>query len=208
MEDPTGKLADQILSNPLIDHYAWHFFQALSWLDLAKRTQKASALHYAAFELHVLASGGLTKKEYQKCLGSPNKMKKMLHSEKVLYDRLFNFTHILMKLDSSSIQLRYWDLGELFSYWGKASESLHFVRAHSLTYKNNQWFVKTLARLESIINEIWSKNRGTIGVGVLRPEKMDHEVKLAWDAYSKGQLSHNELSMRMNLIGPTLSEDA
>lgn len=215
MVDTTGKSAEEIVSNRLVDHSSWHFFQASSWLDLAKRTQKTSALHYAAFELRygieyllfellVLATGGLTEREYQKCLGSPGKMKKMLRSEKVLYDRRFNFTRILMKLDPLSIQLHYWDLDELFCFWGKASELLHFVGAHSLTYNNIQWFIKALAQLESIITEIWRNNDDTIGVGVIIPEKMDPDVKLAWEAYSKGQLSDEELSIRMNLISPIL----
>ncbi len=217
MVDPAGKSADQIVSNPFVDHSSWHFFQSLSWLDLAKRTQKTSALHYAAFELRygieyllfellVLATGGLTEGEYQKCLGSPGKMKKMLRSEKVLYDRLFSFTQILLRLDPLSPRLRYWDLDELFCLWGKASELLHFVGAHSITYNDSQWFISALARLESIITEIWNKNLATMGIGVLRPGKMYPEVRRAWEIYSKGQLSDEELSTRMNLIRPILKQ--
>jgi hypothetical protein len=51
---PEGRSADQILANPPVDHSSWHFFQAVSWADLAKRTQKPSALHYAAFELRYM----------------------------------------------------------------------------------------------------------------------------------------------------------
>jgi hypothetical protein len=44
--NPEGKSADKILANPIADHSSWHFFQAVSWIDFAKRTQKPAALHY------------------------------------------------------------------------------------------------------------------------------------------------------------------
>ena len=68
---------------------AMNFFQALSWLDNAKRSQVPSAIHYAAFELRygieyllfellVLANKNLTQVEYERCLGDPNEMKRCL----------------------------------------------------------------------------------------------------------------------------------
>jgi hypothetical protein len=47
----TGRTPDEILNNVIVDSSSWHFFQALSWLDYAKRSQAPSAIHYAAFEL-------------------------------------------------------------------------------------------------------------------------------------------------------------
>jgi hypothetical protein len=142
---PEGRTADEIVTNNVVDNASWHFFQAVSWLDYAKRTQKPSALHYAAFELRygieyllfqllVLTSRGITEEEYRKCLGNPHAMRKALRSSKLEYDKLAEFTRILMSLDPRSPKLRFWKLDELFRYWGIASEFLHFVGAQSRTY--------------------------------------------------------------------------
>jgi len=48
---PLGRSADEIVANVLIDHSSWHFYQARSWLDLARRTDNPSAIQYAALEL-------------------------------------------------------------------------------------------------------------------------------------------------------------
>src|SRR5579862_4936955 len=89
--DYTGRTPDQILYNRAFDDSSWHFFQARSWIDLAKRSSLPSAIHYAAFELRygieyllfellVIASESLSEREYQECLGQPKVMKKMLNA--------------------------------------------------------------------------------------------------------------------------------
>ena len=138
--NPEGRTADEIVANGKLDASSWHFFQAISWLDFAKRTQRATALHYAAFhlrygieyllfELLVLASRGLEEEEYRKCLGNPHAMKKALRSSKFDYDKLAEFSRILLSLDPRAPKLCFWKLGDLFRYWGIASEFLHFVGA-------------------------------------------------------------------------------
>ena len=137
---PEGRTANEILANEVLDHSSWHFFQAVSWLDFAKRTQRPAALHYAAldlrcgieyllFELLVLASRGLTEQEYRKCLADPKAMKKALRSSNLDCDKLAEFTRILLSLDRRAPELRFWKLDDLFRYWGTASELLHFVGA-------------------------------------------------------------------------------
>jgi hypothetical protein len=212
---PEGRSADQILANPHVDHSSWHFFQAVSWADLAKRTQRPSALHYAAFELRygieyllfqllVLSNRSLTEEEYQKCVGDPHTMKKMLQSSEVGYTKRVEFTRILLELDPRAPKLRFWKLEELFKNWGIASELLHFVGAQSRTYEDGQWFVKSLARLESVLNPVWTASTTTFGFGLLSKNEVEPEVQQAWEEFSAGTLKEEDLKIRMHIIQPIL----
>ena len=212
---PEGWTADEIATNEVRDHSSWHFFQAVSWLDFAKRTRRPAALHYAAldlrygleyllFELLVLRSRGLKEEEYRKCLGNPKAMKKALSPSKLNYDKLVEFTRILMALDSRAPKLRYWKLDELFKYWGIASEFLHFVGAHQRTYTNGIWFSKSLARLEGVLTPIWNASTTTLGFGLLSTESMEPEVHQAWLEFSAGRLKEEGLKIRMRIIQPAL----
>jgi len=212
-----GRNANQILANQLIDHSSWHFFQAISWLDFAKRTQKPSALHYAAFELRygieyllfellVLSNRNLTEKEYRKCVGDPHRMKKMLESSEVSYGTLVEFSRILLDLDRDAPKLRFWNLEDLFKYWGTASELLHFVGAHTRTYSDDGWFVRSLARLESVLHPIWTASTTTLGFGLLSRDTMEPEVRQAWEEFSAGTLNEDDLKTRMRIIQPALRE--
>jgi hypothetical protein len=213
---PEGRTADEIVANEVVDVSSWHFFQAVSWLDYAKRTQRPSALHYAAFELRygieyllfelvVLSSRGLSENEYRKCLGKPQAMKKALLSSKLQYDKLVEFTRILQSVDSGGLKLRFWKLDELFQYWGIASELLHFVGAHSRTYASTTWFNTTLARMEKVILPIWEISQATRGFGLLVRETMEPEVHDAWLEFSKGKLKEDGLKVRMQIIQPALA---
>jgi len=213
--NPEGRDANRIVANELIDHSSWHFFQAVSWLDLAKRTQKPSVLHHAAFELRygveyllfellVLISHGLTEKQYQACLGDPKGMKRELRSSILNYDRLVEFTRILMSLDPKAPTLRYWRLDDLFRYWGIASEFLHFMGAHSLTYGDEKWFICALSRLEDPIREVWRASTETLGYGLFAIDKMVPEVRKAWDEFLAGSLCADDLKIRMSLAHPIL----
>ena len=216
---PEGRSADEIVANEVLDASSWHFFQAVSWLDLAKRTQRAVALHYAAFhlrygieyllfELLVLSSRGLTEQEYRKCVGDPKAMQKALRSSKIDYDKLAEFTRILLSLDLRAPNLRFWKLDDLFRYWGIASELLHFVGAHSRTYGNGAWFCKSLARLEGVLAPIWETSKTTLGFGLLRKDSMEPEVRQAWLEFAAGTLKEGDLKTRMRIAQPILEKRA
>ena len=123
--DPEGKSANEIVANLRMDHSSWHFFQSKSWLDLTKRTLLPGPLHYAAlelrygieyllFELLILTRKEISEEEYKKCLGDPSAMHKMLKEEGRPYKKLARFTEIAMSLDSNPLNLKYWDLLDLF----------------------------------------------------------------------------------------------
>jgi len=139
--DPLGKSADQIISQTIsdkLDGASWHFFQSRSLLDLAKRTQRASLIHFAAlelrygieyllFELLVLSVEALDEKTYQKCIGDPHEMKKMLGKHGANYEKLAKFTTVVVSLSNPQFKVHVWDIAALFATWGVASEFLHFV---------------------------------------------------------------------------------
>ena len=210
-----GRSAEQILHNTIFDHSSWHFFQARSWLDYAQRTQLPSSIHYAAFELRygieyllfellVLANESLTHKEYEKCLGDPTKMKKMLGTLGTNYHRLAEFSEILFSLTPSQPKIRFWDIDQLFRYWGTASEYLHFVGAQTLTYRDVNWLIKAIAHLDEPLKKLWDVVTGTLGTGIMRPSKMQPEVRSAWIEFSNGRLAKDDLIIRMRLIQPIL----
>jgi hypothetical protein len=100
--------------------------------------------------------------------------------------------------------LRFWDINELFRFWGIASSYLHFVGAYSLTYHDANWLIKGIAELETILKNVWNAVTQTRGIGVLPPSKMEPEVHTAWLEYLSGSLSKENLSLRLRLIHPAL----
>lgn len=215
--DFTGRTSDQILRNPIFDDSSWHFFQARSWIDFAKRSQLPSAVHYAAFELRYgieyllfellqLVNESLTQRDYEKCLRDPGMMKKMLSPLGANYQRLAEFTAVLLSSDPHAPKFLFWDVGMLFRYWGTASEYLHFVGAQKLTYQDANWLIKSLAALEGPLEELWVGVTGTVGKGIMRPSGMQPEVHAAWLDFSPGAISKDDLSLRLRILDPVLRE--
>ena len=213
--NPEGKTADQILDNPFVPMSTWHVFQALSWVDLAKRRQSASALLYAAielrygleyllFELLVIANPKLTESEYKECIGSPKKIRKLLETDGRIYAKRAEFTKILLSLESQPLKLRYWDLSEIFRYWGVASSYLHFWGSHNRTNQDLNWSIKGIAEIEKIAETIYSEAQQTLGVGFMSLEGMPPEVKIAWDEFVSDKLSAEDLRIRMKILRPIL----
>lgn len=217
--DAEGRTAHEILHNEILDHSSWHFFQSRSWLDYAKRERRPSAIHYAAFELRygveyllfqllVLTNESLTQEQYQKCLGDPTKMKKMLSSSDTNYHRLIEFTKICASLDSKIPNLVYWDINRLFKFWGIASEYLHFVGIQALTYREPDWLARAIDRLTEALDAIWKEVTENIGIGLLRPSAMQPEVFSLWKKFSNGELSDVELLSQLKKLQPDLKHRA
>ena len=209
----SNKSADQIIKTQRFDHSSWHFLQAKSWMDLCKREQLPSALHYAAielrygieyllFELLVLTKEDLTESEYQKCLRKPDQMKKMLKNAEAPYNKLSVFSKIAISLSPNIPILMFWDLNTLFRYWGIASEFLHFVGSQSLTYDSKEWLIKSIARIEAPLEKIWKSVTQTRGVGLLQPNTMSPVVKDIWNDFCQDKISKESVEIRLKVAQP------
>lgn len=215
MHEWRGKSPNEILTNRPLDHSSWHFFQARSWLDYATREDAPSAIHYAALELRygleyllfqllVLASESLSLQEYRQAIGNPKRMKKMLASPARNYAKLAEFTKVVVSVGPQAPPLHFWNLNDLFRYWGVASEFLHFAGAHSVSYSRTEWTAKAIARLDSVLNPLWSNITDTIGIGLVKPLQMEPEVRQAWIEFKDGALAKNDLIRRLKIMQPGL----
>ena len=215
--EPAGRNPNQILNNSIQDSFSWNIFQAISWLDYAKREQSPSAIHYAAFELRygieyllfellVLANESLSEVEYKKCIGDPKEMKKLLRTLGPTYSKLSEFSEVLMKIDPKTPEFRFWDINQLFRYWGTASRYLHFFGAQTLTYEDDSWVIKSIAEIERILQKLRKDLTETIGTAIMRPSGMAPEVHQAWVEFSTGALSIEDVRIRMNIALPILGK--
>ena len=211
--NPEGKSADQIIKTKRFDHSSWHFLQAKSWLDLTKREQLPGTLHYAAiefrygieyllFELLVLTKEDLSESEYQKCLRKPDKMKKMLKNAEAPYNKLSRFSKIALKLTPNIPKLMFWDLNTLFQYGGIASEFLHFVGSQSYTYNSGNWLIKSVARIETPLEEVWQNVTQTAGIGLLQPKTMSPVTRDIWNDFRQGKITEDSVEFRLKTVQP------
>lgn len=217
---PLGRSADQIVATKLtdqLDHSSWHFYQARSWLDLAKRLKSPSAIQYAAlelrygleyvlFELLVLRNHFLSNEEYERCIGSRAEMDKMLKHTGNQYPKLCRFTELVLRAGGSTIPFRYWNLGDVAKNWGIASEYLHFLGSHNRTLQDQTWRDAAIGRLSDVIETIWRGITETVGTPLLNSNKMEPEVRQAWELFQSGSLTEEDLSARIRVLAPILNE--
>ncbi len=148
------------------------------------RGNAPSAIHYCAFELRygleyllfellVLTGESLTLREYRSAIGKPKEMKKLLSGSARNYGKLAEFSAIVVSVDSHAPALQFWDLEKIFRYWGIASEFLHFVGPHEVSYAGTEWLTPAIARLDAVLDEIWKMITGTLGKAIMRPSQME-----------------------------------
>jgi hypothetical protein len=193
----------------------WHFWQALSWIDYAKRKTSIAALQYAAlelrlgieqlwFEIIIVAVGGkLELREYSECKGDSTKMYKILDRLSPNHAKLVCFSNIAASLDPRAPQLVEWDIGKLKRLYGQVSDYLHFLGHPAESTDSSRWFVKALTVLETGANYVWHPLT-TGRFGQLRISDMPPEVKDAWEGFRDGQLSEDDVRTRLQLAQPVL----
>jgi hypothetical protein len=156
------------------------------------------------FESLLLASESLTLREYRQAIRNPKRTKKMLESPVRDYTKLTEFTKIVVSLDSYAPPLHFWSLDDLFRYWGAASKFLHFAGPHAVSYSDVAWIAKAIARLDSVLNAVWTNITGTIGNPLMKPSQMPPEVRQAWAEFKDGALSKDDLIRRLKIMQPAL----
>ncbi len=210
-----NRTPEQIVDGERLFDSAWHFWQALSWLDLAKRRTSIAGLQYAALELRfgiehlwfdiiVTAVGGkLDIREYSRCKGDSTKMYKVLDRLSPDHAKLVRFTNISGSLDPKQPPLIEWDMPRLKRLHGEISHYLHFLGTPSETTDNPKWFVAALTLLETGANYIWH-NLTTARIGQLNIASMPPEVRDTWEGFRTGQLSEDSVRTRLQLAQPVL----
>jgi hypothetical protein len=206
---------EQIVGGKRLFDSAWHFWQALSWIDYAKRNTSITALQYAAIELRlgiehlwfdiiVTAVGGrLDISEYSRCKGDSTKMYKVLDRLSPDHAKLVRFTNISGSLNPSQPLLIEWDMPRLKRLHGETSQYLHFLGIPSETIDSPDWFVSALTLLETGVTYIWH-HLTTARTGQLSIGSMPREVRDAWEAFRSGQIDEDSVRTRLQLAQPTL----
>lgn len=210
-----NRTPEQIVSSNRLFDSAWHFWQALSWLDHAKRKINISALQYAALELRfgiehlwfdiiVTAVGGkLDIGEYSRCKGDSTKMYKVLDRLSPDHAKLVRFTNITGSLDPHAPPLVEWDMPRLKRLHGEASQYLHFLGVPPETTDSPEWFVDGLTILETGSAYIWQRLT-TARTGQLDIASMPPEVRDAWEGFRSDELSEDAVRTRLQLAQPVL----
>lgn len=90
-------------------------------------------------------------------------MKKLLTSPTRNYTKLAEFAKVVISVDAEAPPVQFWNVRDLFRYWGIASEYIHFVGPHSVTYSETVWIAKAIARLDAVLNPLWRAVTTTIG---------------------------------------------
>lgn len=195
---------------------AWHVWQALSWLDYAKRQSSTTAVQYAALELRqgieylwfdmiVTALGGkLDIAAYRRCRGESTKMYKILERLSPDYVKLVRFTLICGTHGPAQPAIIEWDIPALKRWHGEVSQYLHFIGTAGETTASAKWFVHALSTIDAGTQYIWQRLTKA-HTGLLSIASMPPEVKDAWEQFKTGQINEADVRMRLRLAEPVLT---
>lgn len=207
--------ADILTHNVTFDS-AGYIYRALSWLDYARRHTSVPALEYAAletrkaieqlfFEELVMSVGGrLAKLEYEKCQGNATKLAKLVRRLSPDYERLVSFTRVIMALLPDAPNLIVWDHPALLKHQGAVSRYVHWGGAPADTTDSPQWFVAALKTIGPAAIYLW-KNMQAGDSGIMMPDKMQPEIRHAWDDFMSGRIDLDGVRVRARLALPVLS---
>jgi len=208
---------EQIVDAERLFDSAWHIWQALCWLDYAKRKTSISAVQFAAlelrqgiehlwFEIIVTAVGGrLDIREYARCKGDSTKMYKVLDRLSPDHAKLVRFTNICGSIEINQPTTIEPDIPRLKRLHGEISQYLHFLGVPSETADSPKWFVDALALAETGANYIW-RNATTARTGQLDISSMPPEVRDAWEQFRSGQIDDGAVRTRLHLAQPALRD--
>lgn len=213
--DYRNRSPEEIVALPRDFESSWNVFQALSWLDYAKRHRSIAALQYAALELRngielllfqiIVTSVGskLDRRSYTRCTREATRLYKTLARLRPDYKKLVRFTRICVELDSNAPAVIEWDINKLVKLHRSISGYLHFQGDPAETWNSDAWFVKSLSRLEAAANHL--KDRYQSGAtGTMSTEDMIPEVEDVWRDFRDGRISEDSVRMRLRIAQPIL----
>ena len=191
-------------------------FRALSWLDIADRSNNFPAFYYACvdarlaiehliFEILVICAGeNFDSEAYQKCVNSPRDLDKVLRKLAPDYIKLQRFTNIASSLRPDIPSVGFWDVRELRKPWGRISYYLHWCGAAPDTSDNSKWRSCAIEELKSILEPIWQKSRSG-HISALRISTMPQSVREVWEDYKADKIDDSATKIRLDIIkGPLI----
>ncbi len=215
--DYTNRSPIEIITENIFFDSAGFVYRGLSWLDYAKRSSSVIALLYSAldirhaieqllFEELVMSVGGkLDKKKYENCKGNATKLHKIIRRLSPDYAKLICFTKTIMSLIPDAPSIIIYDHSILLKYHGAVSNYLHWAGEPQETFESPKWFLQGVETVESAGAYLWG-NMQAGNSGIIMPEKMQPELKQAWDDFRLGKIDLHSVLVRGRLALPVLSE--
>ena len=210
-----GRNPEEIVRKDLTFDSAGYVYRGLSWLDYAKRQTSICALQYAALEIRqgieqvlfeelVLSVGGaLDRRDYERCKRDSTRLHKIVRRLSPDYEKLVSFVQAIMSIEPNAPRLIKWNHEVLMKHWGVASYYLHWGGEPGETFESPNWFVKGIEAVEAATAYLW--NNMTSGYsGVMMPDKMQPEIRQAWEDYRAGNIDLEGVKRRAELAQPIL----
>lgn len=216
--DYKNRSPGQILSeHPYFDSVG-HVYRAVSWLDYFEHTKRFSSLLYSCmearmgiehllFEELVVSTGfRLDKNDYEKCLRSRMKFRKLIQNLSPDYEKLQQFTRVALELmrletDGSVPQLVFWKIRDLEQSWGKLSAYLHWSGASNETTGDPARVSGSYIEVRDTISFLWER-MSSGPTGILHFDDMKPHVRDIWADYRNDEIDIDSVRRRLKLVGP------
>ncbi|MCY4227188.1 MAG: hypothetical protein OXF20_05730 [Gammaproteobacteria bacterium] len=190
----------------------------MSWLDYFERNDRFTALVYACiearfgiehliFEEIVISTGAnLSKEDYKKCLANPTKLYKMLRTISSEYEKLQEFTQIIVGISHELPNILRWEPRKLIKSWGKISKYLHWYGSESETTDLSGWRKDVGRKVRKEIEPIWNKITSGYS-GLMHPDHMHPRILELWNQFKIDDINTETTKIRMQVLQPLLQMD-
>jgi len=122
------------------------------------------------------------------------------------YEKLIEFTRIILTLEPNAPEIAAWDMPKLKRCHGEASEFLHFQGTPEDTFETDIWVIRSLAKLEEMAHYIWTEMASHHGTGFILPRTMPPEVNSIWERFRDGKIDKDSAKRQLDLARPVLAE--
>ena len=206
-----NRTPQEIISENIFHDTRGFMFRAVSWLDMADQTRRFTAFHYACIDarlaiehlifeqLAITAGNDLDAEKYKRCVDNPPKLDKLLRQTVPDYEKLQEFTKLVVSLSHGVPPVNQWNIKDLRKSWGRLSYYLHWVGAYPQTTENPKWQAQAIQDVKDIIEPLWQKISSGHS-GSIRLESMPPPVREIWNEFRDGQIDFESARSRLNLV--------
>jgi len=207
-----GKTPEEIIDIEYFDS-AGYLFKSMAWLDYFTRGHNFSPLLYACadarhgieyllFEELVVSTGAnLSVEEYRRCVNERNRFIKTIAKLTPDYDRLKQFTRIIVALEPAAPKLIDWDHKALMKAWGMLSRYLHWFGARVLTTQKRACLDSAYAEIKGTVEPLWI-NITSGRSGIMHPKDMHPTVKDIWNRFRIGEIDEEGAQFQLKFLEP------